>query len=543
MRAPAIVLILAVAALAQTPDEKLLAKHAMQPTRASIARFLRYMFPGPKLRARIDYLVERLDDRDAAIRDAAMRELIGLHSAPLVALKRAATSRNPEVRKITRELIVRAEAELNPRLLFVVFRTIRREKMTGLTPEILNAIPLASDFYVRKEAERALLETARPDDLEHLLAAARDPAPDTRVVALRALRQLDTDAAKGALLPALQDRSSVVRAAAARELAELRDRRSLAALVELLSAAEEPVRFRAAWTLRAISGKSFKFAANADPAKRAVAVAAWQKWLATEGKTVEWITPIRSSSVLLGRTLIALYSKNKVIELDGGGSVIWEQPNLPNPWAVHGLPNGHRLISLYSQHKIVEFDASGTKIWESKKMPGLVSSLCGLQNGNILAAMGYSDNRIIEVSREKNEIVWQLKVPGRPVCAVELPGGNLLVTLNQSNEVVEIDRQGRRTWGVRGLKQPYSASRLANGNTLVADYGNRRIVEFDLDGRQVWEFKGKASQGMQWVYTAARLADGSTLYGDNGGLNRIDAAGQQTWKFSAKNAYLYFHRY
>jgi hypothetical protein len=537
------VLLLALPAFAQGVDEELLARHSITPDRESIARYLGYMFPEAELKARIDFLIERLGDEDAGLRDAAMRELVGLHAAPLTALKRAQESASPEVRKIAGELIRRAESELDPRLLYVVFRTIRTKKLGGLTAEIVHAIPLASDYYVRREAEDALFATVGPGDLEFLLRAARDDAVETRVVALRALRRIDAAAARRLLVPALQDDSPEARIAAARELAELEDRRALPVLVELLSAADESVRFRAAWTLRAIAGKSFQFSAHGAPPSRAAAVAKWRTWLATEAKAVEWTTPIRGTGAKLGRTLVALYSKDRVVEFDSTGTLVWEKTGLQKPWAIHGLPNGHRLVSLYNEHRIVEFDASGTQIWKSAKLPGMVSSICGLRNGNILAATGHKNDTIIEISREKRDVVWTLVVPGRPICVQQLPNANLLVTLQQGNEVVEIDRSGRRLATIKGLKSPYSASRLDNGNTLVADNGARRIVEFDSEGRQVWEFKRKNDQGMQWCYTAARLRDGTTLYGDNVGLKRIDPSGEVVWQYKAANAYLYFHHY
>jgi len=542
MRACALLLLLAQAALAQVTDEQVLSRYGVEPNRESIARYLRLMFPDAELRARIDVLIGQLNDPVPEIRDAAMRALIQLQAAPLTALREAEDSEIPEVRRVASLLAERAQSGLDPQLLYAVFRTIRRKTITGLTPEVLNAIPLSTDFYFRDEAARTLLETVRPADFETLRGAAAKGTPVVRAIAFAALRSLDPERARELIAAALPDPSPEVRVAAARELAELGDRRCLPALVALVAAEDEQVRRRADRTLRTIAGKSFGAAIDAAPDTRAAATKAWQGWLAREGATITWKTPLPELDVALGRTLIALYNENKVIEIDAAGRITWETTDIKNPWAVHGMPNGHRLITRYSDRTILEFDAAGKQVWDSGTIEGIVSSVWNTRSGRILAALGYSNNRVVEIERSSKKIVWELAVPGRPVCAVELENGHLLVTLNEANQVVEIDRTGRQLWKAEGLNQPYSAIRIPSGNTLVADYGGRRIVEFDSSGKPVWEFKG-AEGPVQSMYTVARLQDGTTMYADKDGLLRIDNAGQVVWKYAAPNKYLYFHRY
>ena len=546
MRAAAVLLLLASVLPAQSSDESILARQGIRPDRESIGRYLRLMFPDEKMRARIDRLVELLGDPAAEVRDGAMRELVLLQAAPLAALREARGHENPEVRRFARLLVERAQGDLDPQLLYAVFRTIREQRITGLASEVLNALTLSNDFYFREEARRTLLETLRPEDRAIILRAAGAGPPEVRAAAFTALRSLSPADAPEVLVPALADPSEETRVAAARELAELGDRRALPALVDLLDAGDARARLQAHATLRAVAGKSFGYIVNAGRDKRAAPVRAWRAWVESEGATVEWKTPLRFGRPMLGRTLVALYSQNKVVEFDSTGGVTWEVEGLANPWAVHGMPNGHRLITLYSAQTIVEYDASGKRVWESERMGGNVGSVWATKAGRILVALGYTNNRIVEIDRASKKIVWELVVPGRPVCAVELENGNFLLTLSQSNEVVEIDRTGKRLWAVGGLKNPYSANRLPNGHTLVADHGAQRIVEFDVAKNVVWEFKGPDGQGkagLQWAYTAARLPDGTTLYGDNMGLKRIDGKGRVVWKYDAPNAYVYFHRY
>ncbi|MDF1702003.1 MAG: HEAT repeat domain-containing protein, partial [Planctomycetota bacterium] len=71
-----------------------------------------------------------------------------------------------------------------------------------------------------------------------------------------------------------------VRAAAARGLANHDAPESLAALVAALEDAEVPVRQAAAGSLFRLTGADRGFDAEAAPAARAEAVAAWKAWLA-----------------------------------------------------------------------------------------------------------------------------------------------------------------------------------------------------------------------------------------------------------------------
>jgi len=544
MRALWTVLLLVAVAAAQSPDDALLARHDIKPEAESIRRFLRIKFPDAELRTRIDELVAGLGDPAPEIRARARRELLKLDSAPLAALRRATEDASPEVRRSAYQLIERAQAELDPGLLFAVMRAIRHHKIEGLAGEVLDAIPLSSDRYFVEEARRTLVATARPADLPLLRKSLQSESAEIRAVAVSVIRFVAPDEADAVFVAALEDESPTVRFAAARELADLGDRRCLAPLVELVGSPEAGLRLRAQATLHWISGRDASPVAAGAKDRGAIA-AAWRAWLENEGAAATWKTPVREELALVGRTLIALYSKNRVVELDSEGRVVWEKDGLKNPWAVHGAPNGHRFIALYSDQQIIEFDASGNQVWESGKLGGNVTSLWLTRSGRVLASMGYQNDRLLEIDRATKQVVWELQVPGRPVCASELPNGNLLVTLNGTNEVVEIQRSGRRVWSVGGLNQPYSAVRLPNGNTLVADYGGRRIVEFDSSGAKVWDFQGGGGAGnpTQWLYTVARLSDGTTMYGDNQGLKRIDRAGQVVWQYDAPNAYLYFHRY
>ncbi|MHC4952893.1 MAG: HEAT repeat domain-containing protein [Planctomycetota bacterium] len=536
-RTGAALLLTASVLLGMTPDERTLARHGLEPNRESLGRYLRLIHPDDALRERVDDLIRGLGDARATTREFAMRELMRLDSAPVAALERAAKNDDPEVRRRARYLLETARSRLKAEVLYSVFRVIAARKIAGLAPEVLRAIPLAQDSYVRRAAQEALLATVRQADLPMLLKSATGGDPETRMASLAAMRKVRGKAAAPVLRAALRAPSGRVRLTAAAELANLGDRAALPVLVALLESHDAWVRFRTVATLRAICGHAFGYSAGSEPNRRAAATRKWRDWLERNGATIEWKTPLKTRDVGLGRTLVAVYSDAKVIEFDDNGKIVWTVAGIRNPWAVRGLPTGHRLITHYSENRVAEYDTFGKQVWISDKLPGTVSSVDQARNGNVLVAIGYTRNEILEIGRDKS-IVRRITLAGKPVCARALPDGHLLVTLNEAGSVVEIDDTGRILWEVKGLNQPYSAERLPNGNVLVACFGSGRIAEFDRDGVLVWE-----KRNIRNVYTAERFADGSNLYGDAKGVHHYSADGTLRWQKVLTGDYIYIDRY
>lgn len=521
----------------QLGDAQLLADNGLEPTRESLAKFLGQMFPGDGVIARIQFLAKQLDDPSPDVRDAAMRELADMGPAPLPTLEPLLDSPIPEVRRRARDLVESARKMLDAGLLHAVFRTIRTEKIDGMTPLILQAIPLAGEPFLREQATLALLAVAHKRDVKILVRAAEVGSPDVRIAAFRALGRVDPKAAIQAYKDALTAPSARVRGVAARRLTQLGNREGLPVLVALMDDPDLNARALAHTTLRSVAGTNHSIVPSGQLADRAEIKRRWNVWLKKNGATIEWKTPLLFHDVIHGRTLIALYGKHRVIELDASGRQVWELNSVKNPWAVWGMPNGHRLITHYTKNKVVEYDVSGAPVWTSKKLPGTISSVASMRNGNVLVAIGYSRPELLVIDRESNK-TRVIQVKGQPVCAVELPDGNFLVTLNAEGAVVTMDRSGKEIRRITGLRGPYNARSLPNGNILVSENTGKRISEWTQDGKKVWE---KAS--IERLYTTARLEDGSTLFSDDKGLRKVKPDGTVTTIYSYLNDYLYFHRY
>jgi hypothetical protein len=67
-----------------------------------------------------------------------------------------------------------------------------------------------------------------------------------------------------------------------------------------------------------------------------------------------------------GRYLVPLSSADKVVELDGGGQVVW-QCNVAKPNSAQRLPNGNTLVCSRVNRLAVEVDRAGRVVWEMRQ--------------------------------------------------------------------------------------------------------------------------------------------------------------------------------
>ncbi|MHC4974818.1 MAG: outer membrane protein assembly factor BamB family protein [Planctomycetota bacterium] len=535
MRVIAALLCCLAVAPAQERDLALLEAVGLRPDTESLGAYLRKLHPDEKTRRLAAALVERLGETTTFRRDEATLRLAALRTAAVPELKRVADSDDPEVRRLARRLLQRTLRSVRTDILRAVLRTVKHQRVPGLVHDLLGVAPLAVDLHVLSDVEGAIKASARPDDVARLRAGLSASAPESRATAVLGLAAvLDADAL-GELYPLLENEVEQVRLAAAWALADRGDRAGLATFGALLDAKTWRVRNRAACALRHISRKTFGYSPHVDAPQRAEAVVAWRNWLAAHKDKVSWERPIATGRNLLGRTLISIYSKNRVIEVDRQGRILWETTAVRSPWTVQGLPNGNRLVVEYGTKSLIEFDAQGKEVWRRERLPGYVSSVQRLANGNTLIAVS-RPNKVAEM-RPDGSFAWELQLDGRPTDAKLLDNGRLLVALSQQKQVVEIDRSGKVFWKLEGLRNPWSAQRLPDGNTLVCDIGQRQVQEYDRNGRVVWSYSVNQS------YSAQRLPNGKTLLADRSGVRELDPDGGVHWLFKSKNQFLRASQY
>jgi hypothetical protein len=507
-------------ALDSDPYVSILAEQAIEPELPGIVSYLNGLRPSAANRKLVTSLIVQLGDTDFARRELAVRQLVALPVVPAEDLRDATEGEDGEVRLRARQVLAERSIRNGSSAVAVAcFRTIARRKLMGAAPALLDVLPLYADEFVLAAGREALKATSRPEDVALLRRASRGGPLEARVAALMALAKAAGDDARPELRELLADNQPRIKLAAARALADRGDRTCLGPLVELLSAREILVRHGSISTLRALTGRQSDYTAWVEPLDQAEAIGDWRQWLANEAASAELTYPLRTTSPEMGRTLVCLYAKNEIIELDASGRTTFSASEPGGcPWACQGLSNGGRLVALYSSNTLVEYRADGRERLRIP-VPAGPMSVQRLDNGNTIIAANNAQE-VAEVDGN-GTVVWQLSLSGGPCDAVRLENGRTLVTLQNSNAVVEIDASGKEFWRVEGLNTPRSASRLENGNTLVCDLGSGKVLEFDSAGNEVWSQGGFSSP-----FCAQRLSSGATLVSDTEAVKEVDPNGK-----------------
>jgi len=215
-----------------------------------------------------------------------------------------------------------------------------------------------------------------------------------------------------------------------------------------------------------------------------------------------------------GNILITDQFNNRVIEVDQGGSIVWQFGS--------GDPNDCAA-------------GAGTVIApnDAERLAGGQTLIAGTGTG------GCPDNRVIVVD-SGGTIRFQYGQAGVagsgpdqlnvPVFAIQDAHGDVLITDQGNNRIILVDRRRVILWsygpagGPGALNAPNSAEILANGHILIADENNSRVLEITAAGQIVSVF----SAGLNTVAFASRLPDGDTLIADAGNnrVLEIDSAGR-----------------
>ena len=468
-----------------------------------------------------------------------IRELDLLTRDPRLTLRMIAEAqvhhqRASEQSNVSKEALADAVAKRDG-LIFSALSEIRKNEVPQAADEVLKAAAIVAKPNQVNAARQALLATVTAADAESIQSALGDENENVRVVALAGAAAAFGDKATERLADLLNDNSEEVRFYVAFALLNAGDREALSTLGELLDAEDVRIRSRAVQSLRAVSGQRFKYMAYEKDDARKAAADAWRDWIAADGQTSELKLPIGDSNVLLGRTLVAMYSQNRIVEYDSNRKKVWEKTGINQPWGAEGLPNGNRLICSYNGRFVVELDPEGKEVWRIDGLPGNCSHAHRLDNGNTLVVSSNA-NMVWEYSPEK-KIVWQKQVVGNPQDARRLENGNTLVALQSGNKVVEIDRDGKEVWTMPDMKGAFAARRLDNGNTLVALSRTGEAVEVTPEKEIIWRHSGLSSP-----YDAQRLDNGNTLITDTRGFREVDPSGKVVWQENVSGV-LRIHRY
>ena len=274
------------------------------------------------------------------------------------------------------------------------------------------------------------------------------------------------------------------------------------------------------------------------------------------------------------RFLIADQFNNRVIEVDGNGTILWHFGKGPadfSPDSIIGCNDAQRVgpFTLMAgtgtpggqpeapdctnpdgcaDDRVLLVDPAGRIVWQYGQL-GVAGSDADQLNTPVqntwlpdahVLITDQGNERIIEVNLRK-EIVWQYGTTGvsgngpdqlnNPNCAELLENGHILICDENNNRALEVTHDDAKqiVWqygsGDPAVNDPVSgvafASRLENGDTLITDSNHARVVEIDATKQPVWEYftntdpASKPRGGTGPLPTrAVRLRNGDTLISD-----------------------------
>jgi hypothetical protein len=216
-------------------------------------------------------------------------------------------------------------------------------------------------------------------------------------------------------------------------------------------------------------------------------------------------------------------STANITEFDRDGNIIWQMTNLSSPHDAERLPTGNTLITEHGKERVIEVNSNGDIVWECRPLgDNLLMDADRLDNGNTLIS-DYNLGHVIEVN-SIGDIVWQKTGLSRPMDAERLPDGNTLIVqaitegrkTNFNGSVIEVDGEGNVVWSITDIfNAPVDVERLENGNTLVTEHVGGNVTEFDSSGNVISQ-----KSGLYAPTDAERFENGNTLIAING-ANRV----------------------
>jgi HEAT repeat protein len=488
--------------------------------------------PGEAEREKIQVLVRKLGEPDAAVRDKAMADLLAVGAAAVPFLRRAANDRDAPASEYAQKTLQHLDQTGAVPLPGVVPRLLALRKPAGGAEAILAYLPSAEDDAGAGELRTALtalvVRDGKPEPA--VVKALDDKEPARRAAAAEALCFAGAAEERPAVRRLLKDGDPPVRMRVALALASTGEKEAVPVLIALLGDLPPSQAARVEEGLRALAGEAAPdVSLGEDAAGRKKARDAWEAWWKKSAAKVD-LAKLDSRVQTLGYTVVVEMFANgfgrrlgRVFELDRHGKVRWQIDNLMAPIDAHVLPGDRILICEQNAQRVTERDLKGKTLWEKQvNQPVCAQRLPG---GNTFIV---GRGQILEVDRNGKEL-FNVNRPGFDVlCGKKLRNGQFGILTNQG-QYVRMDGKGKELKTVQvppmQIYNGYSDI-LPNDHVLVPLYGNNKVTEYDGDGKAVWE------ANVNLPLCARRLANGHTLVtsANPPRVIELDRTGKEVWE-------------
>ena len=138
-----------------------------------------------------------------------------------------------------------------------------------------------------------------------------------------------------------------------------------------------------------------------------------------------------------GNTLIC--QQGSVIEVNQEQEVVWRYTCNTTPWGALRIDGKRTLIAMWSENRVIEITLMDEVVREIGQL-SVPHDVVLLESGNwLISDMG--NDRVIEIDRD-GQIVWEHKCKGGPGSACRLPDGRTVVS-DWSDGVYLVDQEGQ----------------------------------------------------------------------------------------------------
>jgi HEAT repeat protein len=476
-------------------------------------------------------LIRQLDDADAAAREKAMSELIGLGTRVASLLRQTEALDHPRVSVAARQCLASIERD-GPRLLpDCAPRLLALRRPEGTVDALLAYLPFAESDSMEMDIIDLLAELGCPDrkPAAVLVAALTDKVSTRRSAAAVAIARGASAEHLGGVRKLLRDTDPVVRLRTAFALAGRGEKEAVPVMIALLAELPPELLWEAEEGLRRLAGEQApNVILDADRAARTAAVDAWRQWWREKGATVDlagFDPQRRDSGSLLVLEQGGIRPTGRILEVTRAGKIRWEMDKVNFPWDAQLLPR-NRLLLVEQGNLVTERERDGKIVWQKNvvnilgahRLPNGGTLILGRQiislqdakgnevwshncgGGWVLAADRFRDGSIAyvtyqgayvrldasgkELKRFQVPFMMNFGVAGGAV----LPGDHVLIALPNPGKVIEYNAEGKTVWEA-AVNVPGYPTRLPNGHTLVPSNNQTALTEIDRRGRIVSEKK------------------------------------------------------
>lgn len=171
--------------------------------------------------------------------------------------------------------------------------------------------------------------------------------------------------------------------------------------------------------------------------------------------------------------------------------------------------------------------AAWNKWWKKEEKNVDLAKLSDTErsNGNFIVAE-MNGGRVLEVSRD-GRIRWQIRGPQWPWDAIVCRNGNIFVVSQHTNQVALFNREGKQLWQQQ-CNLPFACQQLRNGNLFVVC--RNQYVEYDGNGKEL----STHTPNLNWIVGGCKFSNGQVgLFTQQGQYVRLDATGKQIKTYQA----------